>query len=179
LPWLQGERAIFDAIVNQKLDSLRLFMRYNYDFDAPCKLDYDGSGGRLPIRVALERDLHDVLRIFAATGYVFVMSIPVVPGSMFLSGTGTSSAVGMIGGAEGGAFGGIGGTTMHLNAFGGTSLKLVGVAKELTSAVRSLRSQCRRDIRRMIGFGIESKVSSLPLPASLRDYILLKDIFAD
>jgi SOCS box len=173
---VQGERAIFDAIVNQKLDSLRLFMRYNYDFDAPCKLDYDGSGGRLPIRVALERDLHDVLRIFAATGYVFVMSIPAVPGSLVLSGGG-SSALGLIGGAEGGAFGG--GTLMHLNVAGGTSLKLVGVAKELTSAVRSLRSQCRRDIRRIIGFGIEGKVGSLPLPPSLRDYILLKDIFAD
>jgi len=176
----QGERAIFDAIVNQKLDSLRLFMRFNYDLDVPCKLDYDGSGGRMPIRVALERDLHDVLRIFAAAGYVFALSVPVIPGTTSsahgVGGSGNAVLTGVLGGADGGC---APGALVLYGGAHGVSLKLGTVAKELTSTVRSLRSQCRRNIRRLIGFDIEKKVLALPLPASLRDYILLKDIFPD
>ena len=153
-------------------------MRFNYDLDAPCKLDYDGSGGRLPIRVALERDLHDVLRIFAAAGYVFALSSPVVPGA-------TSSPHGVVGGGAIALLTGALGAGADGGCASGAlvqfcpSLKLGGVAKELTTTVRSLLSQCRRNIRRLIGFRIETKVAALPLPASLRDYILLKDIFTD
>lgn len=129
----QGERAFYDAIVNQKLDSVRLFLRRNYDLDMPCKLDYDGSGGKLPVRVAVERDLTEIQRLFARVGYVFPVSAPCPP---------------------------------------------VPGDDELL-AVRSLRLQCRRQIRRMLGFGIAKKTATLPLPASLKDFILLRDLLED
>ena len=135
---LQGERAFYDAVVNQKLDSVKLFLRHNYDLDMPCKLDYDGSGGKLPVRVAVERDLGDIQRLLARVGYVFTS-----PPSM-TAGPPTSSA--------------------H---------------DDELRAARSLRLQCRRQIRRLLGFGIAAKTAALPLPASLKDFILLKDILED
>jgi len=70
---VQGERAFYDAIVNQKLDSLKLLLRHNYDLDMPCKLDYDGSGGKAPVRVAVDRDLADIQRLLARLGYVLAL----------------------------------------------------------------------------------------------------------
>lgn len=66
----QGELAILDAVVNQKLDTVRLFLQYNYDLDVPCKLDYDGSGGKLAVRIALDRENFDLLRLLAKVGYI-------------------------------------------------------------------------------------------------------------
>ena len=82
---VQGERAFYDAIVNQKLDSVKLFLRHNYDLDMPCKLDYDGSGGKAPVRVAVDRDLADIQRLLARLGYVLALPggppTAVAPGS--------------------------------------------------------------------------------------------------
>ena len=148
---LQGERAFFDAIVNQKLDSVKLFLRHNYDLDMPCKLDYDGSGGKLPVRVAVERDLGDILRLFARVGYVFSVAVP--------SPSTTASQ------------------TLPAGASAGTSGQAAG-DDELWS-VRSLRLQCRRQIRRLLGFGVDRKTATLPLPASVKEFILLKDLLDD
>lgn len=137
---VQGERAFYDAIVNQKLDSVKLFLRHNYDLDMPCKLDYDGSGGKLPVRVAVDRDLGDIQRLFARVGYVFS-----VVGSSATTSASASACV----------------------------------ADDELSTVRSLRLQCRRQIRRLLGFGVDSKTATLPLPASLKDFILLKDLLED
>ena len=40
----------------------------------------------------------------------------------------------------------------------------------------SLKRNCRKTVRKLIGYGIQSKVTSLPLPSQLLDYLLLKDI---
>jgi len=144
---VQGERAFYDAIVNQKLDSVKLFLRHNYDLDMPCKLDYDGSGGKLPVRVAVDRDLGDIQRLFARVGYVFSVAVPSAPATACPpTPTGASAA-----------------------AAGDDEL----------GAVRSLRLQCRRQIRRLLGFGIARKTVTLPLPASVKDFILLKDLLED
>jgi len=148
---LQGERAFYDAIVNQKLDSVKLFLRHNYELDMPCKLDYDGSGGKLPVRVAVERDLIDIQRLFARVGYVFSVAVPSPPATACLATT-TSASTGGTGQAA---------------------------SDDELWAVRSLRLQCRRQIRRLLGFGIARKTATLPLPASLKDFILLKDLLED
>jgi len=150
---IQGERAFYDAIVNQKLDSVRLFLRHNYDLDMPCKLDYDGSGGKLPVRVAVERDVGDIQRLFARVGYIFAVAVPSAPAAACPPApTGTSA------GATGGQAGG---------------------GDDELWAVRSLRLQCRRQIRRLLGFDVARKTATLPLPASLKDFILLKDLLED
>ena len=141
---MQGERAFYDAIVNQKLDSVKLFLRHNYDLDMPCKLDYDGSGGKLPVRVAVERDLGDIQRLLARVGYVFAVAAS--------SAAGTGSP-----------------PTSTAASTGDDEL----------GAGRSLRLQCRRQLRRLLGFGIARKTAALPLPASLKDFILLKDLLDD
>jgi len=145
---MQGERAFYDAIVNQKLDSVKLFLRHNYDLDMPCKLDYDGSGGKLPVRVAIERDLGDIQRLFARVGYVFSVPVP--------SPSTTASQTSPTGASTGQAAG-----------------------DDELWAVRSLRLQCRRQIRRLLGFGIDKKTATLPLPPSVKDFLLLKDILDD
>jgi len=143
---VQGERAFYDAVVNQKLDSLKLFLRHNYDLDMPCKLDYDGSGGKLPARVAVDRDLVEIQRLLARLGHVFA-----VPAAAAAA---PSSAAGPPGATA------------------------AGRDDEL-AAVRSLRLQCRRQLRRLLGFNIAAKTAALPLPASLKDFILLKDLLDD
>ena len=139
---MQGERAFYDAIVNQKLDSVKLFLRHNYDLDMPCKLDYDGTGGKLPVRVAVERDLGDIQRLFARVGYVFSVSAGPSPST---AASATQSSAG----------------------------------DDELRTVRSLRLQCRRQLRRLLGFGVDRKTAALPLPASLKDFILLKDLLED
>ena len=152
---VQGERAFYDAVVNQKLDSVKLFLRHNYDLDMPCKLDYDGSGGKLPVRVAVERDLGDIQRLLARLGYVFSVATPSPPAAA------TSSQ-----------------PTAAAGSGGGGQVPVSGGDNEL-AAVRSLRLQCRRQIRRLLGFGIATKTAALPLPASVKDFILLKDLLED
>lgn len=138
----QGELAILDAVVNQKLDTVRLFLQYNYDLDVPCKLDYDGSGGKLAVRIALDRENFDLLRLLAAVGYV--ISSP----------------------AGGGAV-----------ADGSSETTAQRLLAEVCQ-VRSLKSMCRRTIRKRLGFGILYKVTRLPLPPWLQDYVLLTDILS-
>jgi len=138
----QGERAFYDAVVNQKLDSVKLFLRHNYDLDMPCKLDYDGSGGKLPVRVAVDRDLGDIQRLLARVGYVF-------------------------------------GAPPSAAGAAGSPAAASGAGDDEPGAVRSLRPQCRRQLRRLLGFGIARKTAALPLPSSLKDFILLKDLLED
>lgn len=137
----QGELAILDAVVNQKLDTVRLFLQYNYDLDVPCKLDYDGSGGKLAVRIALDRENFDLLRLLAAVGHV--ISSP-------------------------------GGGAVADGSSETTAQRLLAEVCQ----VRSLKSMCRRMIRKRLGFGILYKVTRLPLPPWLQDYVLLTDILS-
>lgn len=137
----QGELAILDAVVNQKLDTVRLFLQYNYDLDVPCKLDYDGSGGKLAVRIALDRENFDLLRLLAAVGHV--ISSP-------------------------------GGGAVADGSSETTAQRLLAEVCQ----VRSLKSMCRRMIRKRLGFGILYKVARLPLPPWLQDYVLLTDILS-
>jgi len=130
---------------------VKLFLRHNYDLDMPCKLDYDGSGGKLPVRVAVERDLGDIQRLFARVGYVLSVAVPSQPAAACPPASCGASVC----------------TSGH--AAGDDELW----------AVRSLRLQCRRQIRRLLGFGITRKTATLPLPASVKDFILLKDLLED
>lgn len=170
----QGERAFYDAIVNQKLDTVRLFLRHNYDLDVPCKLDYDGTGGKLPVRVAVDRDLHDILHLFARVGYVFPpASQPSAP--IFTTSVASSLLSPSVGSMPSTVADGMGSSSSrHI-------IQLLGCSHGIAAAdemqlVRSLKVQCRRQIRRLLGFGIERKTSTLPLPASLKNFVLLKDI---
>ena len=69
-----GESAPFDAVLNQKIDTIRLFLFYNYDLDVPGKLDYDGDDGRTLVQLAVERGHCELLKLFAEVG--FVISAP-------------------------------------------------------------------------------------------------------
>ncbi|KAK6169874.1 hypothetical protein SNE40_020848 [Patella caerulea] len=44
---------------------------------------------------------------------------------------------------------------------------------------RSLKSRCRREIRKCIGSGIRSKITQLGLPPLLQDYIIMKDLIPE
>jgi len=130
---------------------VKLFLRHNYDLDMPCKLDYDGSGGKLPVRVAVERDLAEIQRLLARVGYVFSVPGAASPAAGAAAASGPPTATGTTDDDEPGGAG----------------------------SVRSLRLQCRRQIRRLLGFGISAKADALPLPVSLKNFILLKDLLDD
>jgi len=161
----QGELAVHDAVLNQKMDAIRLFIYYNYDLDLPCKLDYDGSGGKLVVRVALDREHFDLLRLLARIGYLISFNSPAV-----VAFVGTDSSGGLSAGGASGSGGG-GAAEPALSA-------VQRFVNEL-SLVRSLKSMCRKVIRKPLGYGIHYKVLALPLPHSLNDYILMRDVLED
>ena len=144
----QGELALYDAVVNQKMDAIKLFLLYNYDLCTPIKLEYDGTGGKTLIRVALERGHFELMRMLALVGYVISCQPP-------------STAA------------------RHLATTASVSNDHVTTVQRFLSGVhgaRTLKQMSRLSIRQQVGFGIHRKCATLPLPRTLRDYILLTNI---
>ncbi len=142
----QGELAFYDAVANQKLDTLKLFLYYNYDLDVPAKLEYDGTGGKTLVRIALERGHFDLLKLFAKLG--FVISFPMVP-------------------CEG---------QQGQNSLDSEHACAMQRFLQEVQLVRSLKELCRKAIRKQVGFGINEKVKEVLLPVSLKEFTLLKEI---
>ena len=142
----QGELALYDAVANQKMDAIKLLLLYNYDLGTPIKLEYDGTGGKTLVRVALERGHFDLLRMLANIGYAISCQPPSTAARQ-LSATATNE---------------------HVTA---VQRFLSGV-----HGARTLKHMCRLSIRQKIGFGIHRKCAALPLPRTLRDYILLANL---
>lgn len=133
----QGELAVYDAVINNKLEVMKLFLLYNYDLDRPIKLEYDGTGGKTVIRLALERGHFLLLRLLSDVGYVVSF------------------------------------TAEQYEKDNLSMQRFLTEAHEL----RSLRRITRKCIRSQLGFGIQKKVDRLPLPVSLKEYLLLRDIY--
>ena len=72
-----GELAVYDAVLNQKLDTIRIFLYHNYDIDIPIKLDYDGTGGKTIVKVAMDKGNFELLRLLAKVGFLLSASSPV------------------------------------------------------------------------------------------------------
>ena len=70
----QGELPIYNAVVNDKLDILKLFILYNLDLDVPAKLDYDGTGGKTVVEMTLERGHIEMVKLLSQLGYVTNLS---------------------------------------------------------------------------------------------------------
>ena len=123
-----------------------MFLRYNYDIDIACKLEYDGTGGKLVYRVAIEREYTELLRILANIGFVMSYSVQ-SPG---------------------------GGTSSSSSGDSATQRLIAEVCK-----VRPLKSLARRLIRKKLGSGIQRKASVLPLPASMKEFVLAIDVLGE
>lgn len=142
------------------MDTVLLFIKYNFDLDLPCKLDYDGSGGKMAVRVALDREHVDLLRLFAKIGYLISVIVPGGGGNGSDTAAGASPGCGVVVPAA-------------------ESMSAVQRAANELCLVRPLKAICRKIIRKPLGFGIHRKVQLLPLPPSLKAYILLEDILCD
>ena len=160
----QGELAIFDAVLNQKLDVVRIFVKYNYDFDKPVKLEYDGTGGKTVIRISLEKGHFETLRLLAQVGFVISYSIsgpnipkPSGPAALFADPVPSTSN-----------------SCQSQN----DPDHITNIQKFLAEIqiVRSLKLMCRKRIRKELGFGVHTKVGNLPIPKCLKDFLLLNDM---
>lgn len=164
----QGELAIFDAVQNQKLDTLKLFLHYNYDLDVPVKLEYDGTGGKTVVKIAMEKGHFELLRILAQVGFVLSYPRPQTPSVPDRS---APNRVAWL-------------TMTHSNqqapptptAVDAEHAQAIQRFLQQVHIVRALKQMCRKTIRMYVGYGIHMKVHHLPLPASLKAYILLKDL---
>ena len=165
----QGELACYDAVINQKMDTLRLFLRYNFDLDKPVKLEYDGTGGKTVIKIALERGHFDLLRLMARVGFVISYSV------------GTPSPKPVKGGPVAALFDAHAQQQQNqgAQAAGLDSEHVCAIQKFLASIriVRTLKEMCRKTIRQEVGFGVEKAVVDLPIPETLKHYLCLRDIF--
>ena len=65
--------------------------------------------------------------------------------------------------------------------FGGNAAPSGQVRRRMVelSQVPSLKAMCRRIVRKPLGYGIQRKVKGLPLPSSLVDYILMRDLLGE
>lgn len=163
----QGELAICDAILNQKLETIKQFVKYNYDFDRPIKLEYDGTGGKTVIRISLERGHFDTLRLLAQVGYVISygtaktsLELPQPRGAvaaLFVNNSSNNAAV-----------------TQNSTE----SEHLVNIEKFFSTVpiVRELKQMCRKTIRKQVGFDVEKKIKKLPIPTCLKGYLMLNDM---
>ena len=160
-----GELAIHDAVLNQKLEVIKIFVKYNYDFEKPIKLEYDGTGGKTVIRIALEKGHFETLRLLAQVGYVISYSPPGPtlprpsgPAALFADPIQPSSN----------------------SAQNPNDPDLVTNIQKLLAEiqiVRSLKLMCRKRIRQELGFGVHTKVENLPIPKCLKDFLLLHDMY--
>ena len=66
----QGELAIFLCVINPKVETLKLFLYHNYRLNIAVKLDYDGTGGKTLVKVAIDKGHFELLNIFADLGFV-------------------------------------------------------------------------------------------------------------
>jgi hypothetical protein len=132
----QGELAVYDAVINNKLDVLKLFLLYNYDMEKPIKLEYDGTGGKTAARLALERGHFIQLKLLAEVGHIISLK-------------------------------------EEQNEKDNHALQRILLDIQ---EMRSLRRMARKVIRSQLGFGVSQKVDQLPLPSSLKEFVLLDDI---
>ena len=148
-----GELAIFDAVANQKMDTMKLFLIYNYDIDIPAKLEYDGTGGKTLVKIALEKGHYELLKLLATLGFIINFA------------------------------------PLQSQETAGSSRQMAAVDAEHACTmqrfiaevqlVRSLKQLCRRVIRKHLGFKVSDKVQQILLPVTLKEYILLKDIYRE
>ncbi len=157
-----GELAIFDAVANQKMDTIRLFLIYNYDIDIPAKLEYDGTGGKTLVKISLEKGHYELLKLLATLGFVINFGVS-LPGAQDAVGCGRMAAAAASCGGGGAA-----------DAEHACTVQRFIAEVQL---VRSLKQLCRRVIRKHLGFKISDKVQGILLPVTLKGYILLKDIY--
>ena len=73
----QGELPLYDAVVDDKLDIVKLFALCNLDLDVPIKLDYDGTVGKTMVEVALDKGHFELLKLLSQLG--FVIKLPDLP----------------------------------------------------------------------------------------------------
>jgi ankyrin repeat protein len=52
----------------------------------------------------------------------------------------------------------------------------IGPKKEPERSVKSLKQWCRKYIRKALGYKISDKVETLPIPSTLKDFVLLKEL---
>ncbi len=168
----QGELAILDAIVNHKIDTIRIFLHYNYDFDVPVKLDYDGTGGKTIIRVALERGHFDLLRLFGCLGYLISTPTPPRPFELETRAGGVS---GFLANHQAQTAAAANAASQQASADSEHAAAVKKFLQEV-KGVRLLREICRRTIRKHLSFGIREKARRLRLPEALQNYILLQDM---
>ena len=176
----QGELAIYDAVLNQKMDTLRLLLHHNYDFDRPAKLDYDGSGGKTVVKLALERGLIDVLHLLAQVGFALCGSPngperPPAASSWLEYLAAVSAAL-----PSGRRLIGTGSISLSAPTTPGDQPEACTYATQKVMlemhALQSLKRYSRRVIRKAMGVDIHRKVQTLPLPRYLKNYVLLKDL---
>ena len=144
----QGELAVFLCVTNPKIETLKLFLHHNYRLNIAAKLDYDGTGGKTLVKVAMNKGHFELLKLFANLG--FLINFP------SQNQTGESSK----------------GTQQSPESE--YQLSVQRFMKQ-NPPVRTLKQFCRRVIRNEIGFGVHEKVKDLLLPMCLQDFILLKD----
>ncbi len=158
-----GELAIFDAVANQKMDTMKLFLLYNYDIDIPAKLEYDGTGGKTLVKISLEKGHYELLKLLATLGFIINFAPPPVPDNN------------------------LGPLAQILASPPPRQAPVLDAEQSLTmqrfiaevQLVRSLKQLCRRVIRKHVGFKINEKVQQILLPVTLKEYILLKDIYRE
>lgn len=165
----QGELANYDAVANQKMETLRLFLRYNFDLDKPVKLEYDGTGGKTSIKIALERGHFELLRLMAHVGFIisFRVTAPVPEVKI--------GPVAALFNAQHQQHGGAGGAQQP--AFDSEHMYAIQKFLATIRIVRGLKQMCRRTIRQRLSFGIVNAVKDLPIPVTLKEYLCLHDIF--
>jgi hypothetical protein len=197
-----GELAVYDAVLNQKLDTIRIFLYHNYDIDVPIKLEYDGTGGKTVVKVAMDKGNFEMLRLLAKVGFLLSASSPVTPQpplsdwesvqrqvpvawdnfqQMFVARPPTNSTVPVGRGPCGGEPIGY---APPANRLANQSPPVVdaehisALQKFFTDVnkVRSLKEMSRKVIRKHVGFGIHHKVQYLCIPKSLQEYVLLLDL---
>ena len=145
----QGELAIYLCVINPKVDTLKLFLQHNYRLNTAAKLDYDGTGGKTLVKVAIDKGHYELLKIFADLG--FIINFP--PQTTTLD-------------------------SAEKQPSGSEAENSAAVQKFVANnpPVRTLKQFCRRVIRNEIGFGIHEKLKDILLPVCLKDFILLRDI---
>ncbi|KAK2146833.1 hypothetical protein LSH36_582g00022 [Paralvinella palmiformis] len=198
-----GELAVYDAVLSQKIDTIRIFLHHNYDLDVPIKLDYDGTGGKTVVKVAMDKGNFELLRLLAKVGFLLSSSSSTNcrPLAEWDS-TQQAAAMGWelfhqtcpltrppttsfpVGRAPCGREPTACSQPCPLHR--ATSQSPPTVDAEHAAAlqrfftevnkVRSLKEMSRKVIRKHVGFGIHYKVNFLCIPKSLQEYVLLRDL---
>ncbi|GAA55565.1 hypothetical protein CSKR_202086 [Clonorchis sinensis] len=183
-----GESFVHDVIAYNRLDLLRLFLAYNYDFDRPAKRlpasilgaivpeasssNTVGAGGsfsntceKSPFQLALERGHLDLARILADVG-CYRIKLPITSGPFTLPlSLYTTSALQSNNSTPSWP------NVASLSNSSSLARRYSGLLE-----VKSLKKWCRRAIRQLLGFRLIDALPQLPLPIALKDFLLLRDI---